>query len=56
PLECQYTLPDKNNPILMFTTVLGLYESLTYILHFIISQLLGIRRWWIKSSATGAKK
>ena len=24
PLECRYTLPDKNNPITMLTTVLGL--------------------------------
>ena len=26
-LECQYTLPDKNNPGFILTTILGLYGS-----------------------------
>jgi hypothetical protein len=25
PLECRYTLPDRNDPLIMLTTVLGLY-------------------------------
>ena len=25
PLECHFTLPDRNNPIIMLTTILGLY-------------------------------
>jgi hypothetical protein len=25
PLECRYTIPDRNNPVIMLTTILGLY-------------------------------
>jgi hypothetical protein len=48
PLECQYKLPDKNNPIVMFTTFLGLYGGLTYFLRLIIGQSLLAYRWWVK--------
>ncbi|UJR20154.1 hypothetical protein I4U23_023286 [Adineta vaga] len=48
PLECQYTLPDKNNPIYMFTTILGLYGGLIYTFRLIIIQSLNILRWWSK--------
>jgi hypothetical protein len=28
PLQCEYTLPDKNNPMFMLTTLLGLYGGI----------------------------
>ena len=48
PLECQYTLSDKNNLFSIFTTLLGLYGGLTYFLHFIVGQFLLAYRWWTK--------
>ncbi|CAF4972824.1 unnamed protein product, partial [Rotaria sp. Silwood1] len=52
PLECQYILSDKNNPIFMLTTILGLYGGLTYILRLIVGQSLAAYRWYIKKSTT----
>ncbi|CAF1043600.1 unnamed protein product [Rotaria sp. Silwood1] len=52
PSECQYTLSDKNNPLTMLTTVLGLYGGLTYTLRLIVGQSLLAYRWWIKHLAT----
>ncbi len=42
PLECQYILPDRNNPILMLTTLLGLYggEVLIFILRKYLNEFL----------------
>lgn len=67
PLECQYTLSDKNNPLYMLTTLLGLYGGtskensyknvsllylgLTYTLRLIINQSLLAYRWWTERSA-----
>ncbi|CAF0782884.1 unnamed protein product [Adineta steineri] len=48
PLQCQYTSPDKNNPMFILTTLLGLYGGLTYFLHLIIGQSLLAYRWWRK--------
>ncbi|CAF1006039.1 unnamed protein product [Rotaria sordida] len=52
PLECQYTLPDKNNPLFMLTTLLGLYGGLIYTLRLIVGQSLLAYRWWITHSTT----
>ncbi|CAF4382743.1 unnamed protein product [Rotaria sp. Silwood2] len=48
PLECQYTLPNKNNFIIMLTNLLGLYGGLTYSLRLIIGESLLAYRWWTK--------
>ncbi len=47
PLECQYTLSNKNDPIFMFTTLLGLYEGLNNVLTSILGQSAIFYRWWI---------
>ncbi|CAF1389534.1 unnamed protein product [Adineta steineri] len=48
PMECRYTLPDRNNFIYILTTVLGVYAGLRYALHLIIGQILLGYRWWTK--------
>ncbi|CAF0883127.1 unnamed protein product [Adineta ricciae] len=45
PLECRYTLPDRNNAVYMFMTVLGLYGGLICMLRLMIHQSLHIYRW-----------
>ncbi|CAF4038054.1 unnamed protein product [Rotaria sp. Silwood2] len=50
PLECQYTLPNKNNLIIMLTTLLGLYGGLTYTLRLIVGQSLLAYQLWKKHS------
>ncbi|CAF4170082.1 unnamed protein product, partial [Adineta steineri] len=50
PLECQYILPDKNNPSDMFLTLLGLYGGLICILRLIVGESLHVHRWWLKIS------
>ncbi|CAF1465938.1 unnamed protein product [Rotaria sordida] len=48
PLQCQYILPDRNNPVIMLTNILGLYGGLTYSLRLIIGESLLAYRWWIQ--------
>jgi hypothetical protein len=48
PFQCQYTLPVKNDPLFMLTTIIGLYGGLTSILHLIIGQSLLVYQWWTK--------
>ncbi|CAF1054316.1 unnamed protein product [Adineta steineri] len=45
PLECRYTLPDRNNPFIIATTILGIYGGLICALRLIISQSLHAYRW-----------
>ncbi|CAF3342143.1 unnamed protein product [Rotaria sp. Silwood2] len=44
PLQCQYTLSNRNKPIIMLTNLLGL----TYSLRLIIGESLLAYRWWIQ--------
>ncbi|CAF1036853.1 unnamed protein product [Rotaria sp. Silwood1] len=52
PLECQYTVSDKNNPLFMLANLLGLYGGLTYSLRLIVGQSLLAYRWRIKRVTT----
>ncbi|UJR10950.1 hypothetical protein I4U23_015135 [Adineta vaga] len=45
PLVCHYTLPDKNNPIQMLMTVLGIYGGLILAFRLIVGQSLYAYQW-----------
>ncbi|CAF1092079.1 unnamed protein product [Adineta steineri] len=49
PFECQYTLPNRNDPLTMLTTILGLYAGLIYSLRLIVGQSLRVYQWWLKN-------
>ncbi|CAF1403149.1 unnamed protein product [Adineta ricciae] len=46
PLECRYTLPDRNNPTRMLMTTLGIYGGLSLAMRLIFGQSLEAYRWW----------
>ncbi|CAF3839568.1 unnamed protein product [Rotaria sp. Silwood1] len=48
PLQCQYISPNRNNPVIMLTNILGLYGGLTYSLRLIIGESLLAYLWWIQ--------